>query len=383
MAIIALPAAAVLEAVAACQAAGIPALTVYSSGVTEASPAGQALEAELRRRARERGTLLCGPNSQGVANFYDRVAANFTSSPSDLEVPVGPLGFVSQSGLFGGIALAECVRRGPGLGYLVSTGNEAGVEFSDVLGHLARDPRVTVIGGYLEGPRDGERFREAIRLAHEHRTSVVLLKVGHTETAARAAASHTRALAGSYRVYQEVFRQWGVVEVDDVEELFDTLALFALEQRPCVAGRIAVLTNSGGMGVFCADKAQELGLRMATLAPETRAAIATHLPEFGSPDNPVDITLQAFSETAPVGSHLRHLAADPGVDALLVVFGVQRLNVPALVEEIRQTRQQSGKPLVVAWMAGAPEGPRLLAAAGVPIFLDPLRALKALRALAR
>jgi len=228
MAVIALPAPAVPGAVRACQEAGIKAMTVFTAGFSEMGDEGRALEAELKRDALAAGSILCGPNCQGVANFHARMVANFTSAVADDVITGGGIGFASQSGLFGGIVTDECRRRGIGIGYLVSTGNEAVVDVADVIAHLTKDPRNTVISGYIEGVRNGDKFRDAARLAHRADRPVVVLKVGRTAEAAAAAASHTASMAGSYDVYRAAFKQWGILEVDDIEELVDTTEFFGI-----------------------------------------------------------------------------------------------------------------------------------------------------------
>ncbi|MDP6352959.1 MAG: acetate--CoA ligase family protein [Alphaproteobacteria bacterium] len=383
MAVIAIPAKGVIQAVRDCQAAGIPAMTIYTSGFGETGPEGRAVEAELKAVAAEGGSLICGPNCQGVANLHDRMVANFSSTLGRDDIATGPVAFVSQSGLFTGIVAGECHRRGLGLGYLISSGNEAVVDFADLLAYTAADPRTRVVAGYLEGVRDGPRLRAAARVAREHGKPIVVLKVGRSAESAAAAASHTGSLAGSYEVYRAAFRQWGVIEVEDVTELFDLIELFALDTPPSAGDRIGIVTNSGGIGVFCADQVVSQGMTMATFDEGTVARIAERIPAFGSPRNPVDFTLQALDDPKSVGWHLRQVVTDPGVDAVLMFFGVQMLNVEALVGEIVAANTLNDKPIVVGWMLGDPDGPRRLRDAGIACYDDPSRALKAIRALVR
>jgi acetyltransferase len=263
----------------------------------------------------------------------------------------------------------------------VSSGNEAVVDFADVLAFMAADPRIRVVAGYLEGVRDGRKLRDAAAVARAHGKPVVLLKVGRVAESAAAAASHTGALTGAYSVYRAALSQWGILEVDSIGELFDLIETFALGTPPAPGACIGIVTNSGGIGVFCADKVREHGLGMAALSAQTTAAIAARLPEFGSADNPVDFTLQAFTDPASVGSHIRQVMSDEGVDLGLAFFGVQMLNVEALVDEIAAANALNRKPLLVGWLLGDPVGPRRLRAAGVPCFDDPLAAIKAARGL--
>lgn len=381
MAVVAVPAARVLDVLRECQSAGIPSLTVYTSGFSEMGAEGRKLEKELKTVALEKGTLICGPNCQGVANLNDRMVANFSSTLLRDNISAGSIGFVGQSGLFTGIVAAECHRRGLGLGYLNSTGNESVVDFCDMIAHMSADPRIKVVAGYMEGIRDGAKLKTALRVARKHNTPVVLLKVGRNEQSAKAAASHTGSLAGSYEIYQAAFRQWGVVEANDISELFDLIELFS--SSPCLSKgeRVGILTNSGGVGVFCADQLGSLGLRLASLEDTTKAGIASKLPAFGSAENPVDFTLQALTDARAIGSHLSYMVRDENVDAVFLFLGVQMLNLRELVREVVCANKINEKPIVVSWMLGDASVPPEFWKAGIPCFGDPLRGLKALKAL--
>ena len=381
MAVVAVPADRVLDVLRECQEAGIPSLTVYTSGFSEMGTEGQRLEEELTALAQREGTLICGPNCQGVANLNDHMVANFSSTLLRHDIGAGSIGFVGQSGLFTGIVAAECHKRGLGLGYLNSTGNECVVDFSDMIAHMARDPRINVIGGYMEGIRDGIMLRNALQVAQEHNTPVVVLKVGRTEESAKAAASHTGSLAGSHETYRAAFRQWGVIEANDISELFDLMELFSSCEATGRGNRIGILSNSGGVGVFCADQLGPLGLQLAQLERKTREGIASNLPVFGSAENPVDFTLQALTDAQAIGSHLSLMVRDRNVDAVFMFLGVQMLNLEELVDEIIKANKINPKPIVVGWMLGDKSVPPKFWREGIPCFDDPVRGLKALKAL--
>ncbi len=381
MAVLAIPAAATLEALRDCQAAGVPALTIYTSGFRETGAEGKAMEEELRATAETHGTLICGPNCQGVANLLDRMQANFSSALSDPGILGGPVGFVSQSGLFTGILAAAFQARGIGIGYLVSTGNEAVVDFSDVLAFMAQDPRIRVVAGYLEGVRDGQKLKAAIRTAREHGKPVVLLKVGRTHEGASAAASHTGALAGAYDVYRAALAQWGAVEVDTIDELFDAVEGFAVSRGTATGDRIGIMSNSGGLGVFGADQVRAHGMRMAELGDTTVEAIRARSLPFASSTNPVDFALQGLSDPDAVGSHLGHIAADADVDVTLAFFGVQKLHVDNIIDRIDAANRLNDKPLLVAWMLGDPAAPAAFRERQIPCFADPASSVRAARAL--
>lgn len=383
LAIIVIPAEAAVHAAQACQQVGIPAALIYTSGFGELGSKGRALEAELRRLASDCGMIICGPNCQGVASFRDNMVANWASALMDKHVPAGPLGIVTQSGMVGGLMIEECLRRGIGLGYVASTGNEVGVQFADVVGHLARDPHIRVIGGYLEAIRDGARFAAAARLAREAGKPLVVLKVGRTPESARAAASHTGSIAGDYEMVRAAFEQWGVLEVDDLDELFDIFKAFALTPRRGRGDRLGMLTNSGGIGVFSADKARLLGMELPQFTASTRKTLVAGLPAFGSAGNPVDVATQSLADPEAVSRHMRTVLNDDNVDAAFFFFGTLKVHVEATVRGLIAAHDQSTKPVVVGWLGGDPLGPRMLDEAGIPTYSSPTTCLKVLHAMIR
>jgi acyl-CoA synthetase (NDP forming) len=382
MAIIALPAEAAIEAVRECAEAGVPALTVYSSSFRETGAEGEAREARLKRALGASAAVLCGPNCQGIANFHDRMVAYFTSGLGREDVPLGGLGFVTQSGLFGGLLAETCVKRGIGLGYMLSTGNEADLDFAEAIAHLAGEPRTSVIAGYLEGVGDLARLEAALERARARAVPVVILKVGRSTEARAAARAHTGADTGSADDYAALFRRTGVIEVAALETLYDVIEALSLGFRPRHRGRVGIVTNSGGIGALCADQARGLGLEVPRLTPETEAALRARLPDFASPRNPVDMTLQPFSDPASLGAHVRALAADPAVDVVLVFVGLNWQTGEEMGAMLATLAPALAKPLLVVWAGGDPRGAAALKAARVPVFDDGRRALEAIRALA-
>jgi acyl-CoA synthetase (NDP forming) len=381
MAVVAVPANRVTDVVRQAQAAGVPALTVYSSGFSETGSEGMGLEVELRETISKGGTLLCGPNSQGVANFLDRMVVYFSSELGWKAQDPGGIGFVSQSGVFGGVMATECRRRAMGLGYLISTGNEAGIDFAEAIAHLARDDRISVIAGYLEGARNADALRDAVALARNADKPVIILKAGRAPEGARAASAHTGALAGAQEAYDAAFREWGVTAVSDVEALYDTIEAFVRVRVRPTGRRIGILTNSGGIGVLAADAARDSGLEIAQLSPETDARIKADLPAFASARNPVDVTLQQIADPESVERHIRSIAADPGVDVVLACFGVVRRHVDTTVAGMARAAADIEQPLVTGWLSGDRSGPVQLRAAGLTAFSSPRPALQSIRAL--
>lgn len=379
LAIVALPAAAVPDAVAQCAAKGVGAAVVFSSGFGEMGEEGRRLEVEVAEAARRGGLRLCGPNTLGFMNTLDRVMATF-SQAGEGEAPGGPVAFVTQSGAFGTAIFALARQRGLPFGYFVNSGNEADLEFADLLDYVVADPRVRVAAGYIEGLKDGRKLLAVSERALELGKPIVVAKVGRSSAGARAALSHTGSLAGSDRVYSGVFRQKGIVRAAHDEELLDLVSAFL--HCPLPRGRgLGIVTQSGGAGVLMADRAEEIGLSVPELAEETKERLRNVIPAFGSAKNPVDITAQFIADPGLLRSSLEIVLQDPRVDAAIFYLGLMERFADQVVANLREVHAGAEKPLLVAW-AGAPEaGLRGLRECGICALPSATRAVNAVRGL--
>ena len=322
LAIIAVPARFTMEALYQCAAKGVKGIIIFTSGFAEVGPAGAAIQREITKSARETGMRICGPNCMGIFSSRNRLMANFAviELPEKVLVP-DFLGFISQSGGFGA-AIYEVIReKGFGFSHFVSTGNEADLEFSHYLGYMAEDPHTRVIGGYLEGIKDGGKFMAAADLALDRGKPMLLIKAGRYEVAAKAAASHTGALVGSEKVYSAIFKQKGIIRVESLEEFNLMLSIIAGDRIPR-GNRVAILATSGGSGVMLADKCAHHGLEVVRLQEETRADLAAMLPDFASTANPVDITSAIMTSPGLLEKCAERVIADPGVDMMIVAYWV-------------------------------------------------------------
>ena len=381
MAIVAVPAKAVCSVVETAQNFGVGAFTVYSSGFAESGPEGVEMERHLRELVCAHGSVLCGPNSQGVANFLDRSVAYFSSELGQDDIAPGAIGFAGHSGIFGGIMANECIRRSIGLGYLVSTGNEAGIDFADAAAYMAQDERIGVIVGYIEGVRNAAKLRVAAEIARKNNTPIVILKGGRNQESAAAAASHTGALAGAYDCHRAAFRQWGIVEAEDSDELFDLAEGFSLTKKRPLGRGIGVLTNSGGIGVLCADQLNASGLDVPALNSTTEAELVADMLPFVGPRNPVDVALQALADPDCIRRHIKRIAADPNIDAVLCFLGAIRRDIDGVADAITAAAHETGKPLLAGWLGGEGQAPRILRTAGIPVYPAPARAARVLAAM--
>ncbi len=312
LAVVCVPGAAVLKAAEDALAAGVPALCVISAGFAETGAEGAERQEQLLELTRAHGARLLGPNCLGIAVSESRLNATF--GPRAL--PPGNVGFSSQSGALGLALLERAADRGLGLSSFVSIGNKADVSSNDLLEYWEEDPQTEVVVLYLESFGNPQKFaRVAQRVARTK--PIVAMKAGRTSAGARAASSHTAALAGSDAAVDALFRQAGVLRVETLEELLDVTSLLA--GQPLPRGRnVAVLTNAGGLGILCADACESAQLELARLSEATRNELARVLPGEASVANPVDMLGSATGATYEAA--LPVVLADPGVDAVIVLF---------------------------------------------------------------
>jgi acetyl coenzyme A synthetase (ADP forming)-like protein len=312
LAVICLPGPLVLEAAEAALASGVKALCVISSGFAEVGAEGRERQDRLLELVRAHGGRLVGPNCLGIA--VPRLGLNATFGPRPL--PPGPIAFSSQSGALGLALLEKASERHLGFSAFVSIGNKADVSSNDLLEWWEDDDETELVLLYLESFGNPHKFaRLARRVAR--RKPVLALKAGSTEAGARAASSHTAALASSDTAVDALFRQAGVIRARTLEELVDAAAL--LSSQPLPRGRrVGVLTNAGGLGILCADACAAADLELPEPSEETRAALQPLLPSDASLRNPVDLLGSATAATYE--AVIPPLLVDKRLDALIVLF---------------------------------------------------------------
>jgi acyl-CoA synthetase (NDP forming) len=349
---------------------------VMSSGFSEAGEAGQRLEEETIAAARRCGVRFLGPNAFGFANPFARTVVTF-SSYADHRIEGGPLAIVSQSGAFATGVAALARARGLGVGYFMSTGNEADLSLPEAMSAVLEDERIRAVGGYIEGLRDGPALLAVAERALELGKPLVLAKVGRSAEGARAAASHTAALAVSDAVFDGVARQHGILRARNEELLLDTLQ--ALTCCGAIDGtRIGIITGSGGAGVMMTDRASELGLQVPPLAPNTRERLADAAPGFASVANPVDASAQIFRDSRMLRDVVLSVLADPAVDVGVVWTQMMEDRMDSLVATFAEIKAANPKPFVVAWLAAPPGAIAGLQAHGIAAFRSGEAAIDAL-----
>lgn len=379
LAVIVLPASEVLMSIHELGEKRVPFAVIFSSGFSELGDEGRRHEQDVVAAARSAGVRLCGPNCLGLINAFDKVAATF-SQYADGDTPEGPVGFVTQSGAFGTAIAALARRRNLGLGYFVNTGNEADLNFPEIMQEVIRDPRVRIGAGYIEGIKSGHDF---IALAEQALTigkPLVVTKVGRLGAGARAAASHTGSLAGNDVVFDGVARQYGIIRARNEEHMLDIVEVLSCCKLPEGNG-IGLLTQSGGAGVLMADRAQEIGLSVPLLQPQTQKALQAVIPGFGAVGNPVDVTGQFVADPNLLLESVKLTLDDPQVDIGIIWFQLMDAHVEKLVKVLTEIRDQVSKPFVVCWVAAPEHGVRALRERGIAVLRGAEPAVDAVAAL--
>ncbi|HBV97004.1 MAG: hypothetical protein JL50_12255 [Peptococcaceae bacterium BICA1-7] len=384
LAIIAIAADHVFSALEQCAAKGVKAAIVFSSGFAEVGPEGVSQQKRLTELAARTGMRILGPNCLGLINANNNVMASFAFIV-DLP-PVDPkvLGFVSQSGAFGSVIYAAALAEGVGFNYFISVGNEADLEFADFIEYMVHDPQTMLIGGYLEGSRDGDKLRKVAEEALDNKKPLLIMKVGRTSAGSKAAASHTGSLAGSDRVYSAFFKQVGILRIGNYTDLIAFTPLFQSGRLP--RGRnTAIIATSGGAGVTITDYCESLGLNVIPLREETRKKIDSVLPSFASSRNPIDLTAAVMTEPEIMAVTLRAVCEDPDVDIVIASLNFTIPDDHPVVGEIIEIYRNTDKFILIApfKFPGAPVEPAVLEfrKASLPVNYNTMDAINALEQL--
>ena len=356
----------VLDVLKESQIKGAKSAIVISAGFSErGDDTRHDLQAELGSFAIESGIRICGPNCLGLANVRDNIWATASSRGSD--GLTGPIGLVCQSGpsAFGPF-LTRAVEEGIGLSHIISTGNEADLDFCDFARYLLDDDGVRVIAGFIEGFKDGRKFTELAKLAAERGKPIVLIKIGRSDLGSRAAKSHTAALTGEDAVYDEIFAQYGVTRVQDYDELLEVSQILAQLPKPQKRG-ISVVSHSGGISSLTADMCGQAGLDLPPLTQNAEDGINNILKGFGWAANPSDVTGFANSDSFP--DIMGHMINEPEVGNLVVASA----GGDAQAEQVIAQRDSSDKGVAFLWTGtrGATDCLGKLKAANIPVFYVP------------
>jgi acetyl coenzyme A synthetase (ADP forming)-like protein len=386
LAVIIVPAIAVANVLEDCGRKGVRAAIVISAGFKEIGEEGAQRERELQQIAQRYGIALLGPNCLGIINTDPAVSLNATFAPG---MPrQGNIAFISQSGALGVAALEYAQRQKIGLSKFISIGNKADLHENHLLDYLKDDPLSDVILLYVEDLEDPQGFhRLATEITSERpkKIPILAIKSGRTLEGAKAATSHTGALAGSDEVYDSIFMQSGVLRVETIEELFDYAIAFAQQPLP-QSNRIAIVTNAGGAGILATDAAVRHGVQLAEFTEETVRKLRELLPPTVNVANPVDMTGEPNEQRYE--TVVRTVLEDPNVAGVVVIAAPHILmSLENIARHIVRAVQEihTEKPVLACLMAVTDARPaiEILEEANIPHYSFPERAARALAAMAR
>lgn len=368
--IIVIPARGVPGVIKECAEHGVKGLVVITAGFREIGEEGLKLEEEIIKLVKSANIRMVGPNCLGVINTFNRMNATFAS---DLP-PSGKVGFFSQSGALGVALIDWAIENNFGFGKFVSLGNKADLNETDFLEYFGEDPEIDIILGYIEDIKDGKRFLEIAQKVSKVKP-VIIIKAGVTEAGARAASSHTGALAGFDRAFSEAFKKAGIIRVNTLQELFEVAEMFKLKKIP-KGENLLVITNAGGPGIIAADTADKLGIKLNPMTQESISAIIDKLPSNASLYNPIDIIGDATSERYKIV--MEQAIKDPVVDGICVILTPQAVtDVENIAKEIVHINKISEKPIFACFIGGkkVKEAIKFLKNQEVPCYSDPSTAI--------
>ncbi len=372
------------EMLRACGEKGVRFAIVFSSGYSEVGGRGIEMQRELAAVAAEFGMGIIGPNCQGMLNAAGNVYAGF-GSVFFTAYDAGVVSMVSQSGGFG-FSVMNLASKDGGVHFrqMVTTGNEIGVSTLDFIEHFIDDPGTEVIAVYIEGLKDAHRLLEVGRRALAQRKPILAWKVGNSAQGARAAASHTANLGGAMALYQAAFRQSGIIQVEDIQDVVDYSRAFRCGKLP-QGNRVAIITVSGGAGILMTDECVARGMQLPQLSAETTEKLRAIVPAFGSVQNPVDVTAAIFNDLSLIRRTLQAVLDDPNVDAIAMInASLQGELADNIAIEITAIAAQTDKPIFLAWSARdelARAAYARLDALKIPHYKSPVRCGRALAAL--
>jgi acetyltransferase len=366
LAVIATPAPTVPGIITECVDAGVKGAIILSAGFKETGTAGMELERQVLEVARRGKMRLIGPNCLGIMNPITGLNATFANGMAR----PGKVGFISQSGALCTAILDWSLQDNVGFSAFISIGSMLDVDWGDLISYLGNDPRTESIVIYMESIGNARSFLSAAREVALTKP-IIVIKAGRTEAAAKAAASHTGALAGSDAVLDAAFRRCGVLRVDTISELFDMAQVLAKQPRP-TGPRLTIITNAGGPGVLATDTLIGTRGELAELSSEAIASLDSILPAHWSHGNPIDILGDA--DPNRYAQSLEIAAKDPNSNGLLVILTPQAMTDPTqTAEQLKPYAKIAGKPILASWMGGVDvtAGEAILNQAGIPTYRYP------------
>lgn len=376
LAVIVIPAVFVPSVVRDCVKKKIKSAVIISAGFKEAGSAGIVLEQEIKSIADNEDIRILGPNCLGVMNTSNSLNATFAAGM----LPKGRLSFFSQSGALGIAILDWAIGNKVGFSKFISLGNKADLNETDFIEYFINDPETDVILGYIEDVVNGKRFLDIARKATKIKP-VILVKSGGTQAGARAASSHTGALAGSENAFNAAFKQTGIVRADGIEDLFEAAMSFNSNKLP-TGNNLLIITNAGGPGIIAADTAEKLGISLPQLSKDTINILSSLLPKNASLYNPVDIIGDATADR--YAAVIENAVNDPNINGILIILTPQAvINVEDTAKIVVNASKRSDMPFITSFMGWerVRSSVEYLKSSSIPNFSYPEPAVKAFKRL--
>ncbi len=377
MAVVVVPAAVVPSVTEECGKKGVKSLIIISAGFKEVGQDGAALEHQVSSLAQKYSMRMVGPNCLGTINTDPEVRLN-ASFASQMPVE-GSIAFASQSGALGEAVIDYAAGEGIGFSKFISVGNKADVNENDILEYLRADPKTKVILLYVEDIVDGRKFVDTVTRVTEEKP-IIAVKAGVSPEGAKAASSHTGALAGSDEAYNAILKQSGVLRVESIIDLFDYARAFA-KQPPPRGNRVAIITNGGGPGIMATDASVRYGLQISQFSEATKAKLRAGLPKEASVNNPVDLIGDAQADRYELALHALD---DESVDCGLVLLTPQAMvDLRKVAETIATVGPKSGKTILTSILGLTDITPavEVLESNNIPHYTFPESAVRALAAM--
>jgi acetate---CoA ligase (ADP-forming) len=377
VAVVVVPAAVVPGVIEDCGKKGVKGLIVISAGFKEVGQDGAALEHQVTALAQKYSMRMVGPNCLGAINTDPEIRLN-ASFASQMPVE-GSIAFASQSGALGEAVIDYAAGEGIGFSKFISVGNKADVNENDILEYLRTDPKTKVILLYIEDIVDGRKFVDTVSRVTEHKP-IIAVKAGVSPEGAKAASSHTGALAGSDEAYNAILRQSGVIRVESIIDLFDYARAFAKQPLP-KGNRVAIITNGGGPGIMATDASVRYGLRISQFSEATKTQLRAGLPKEASVNNPIDLIGDAQADR--YGLAFQALQ-DESVDCGLILLTPQAMvDLKKVAETIATVGPKSGKTILTSILGLTDITPavEVLESSNIPHYIFPESAVRALAAM--
>ncbi|WML30145.1 acetate--CoA ligase family protein [Neobacillus sp. OS1-32] len=358
-----------------CVAKGVKAAIIYSSGFAETGEEGKKLQEQILAIAKKGNILVLGPNSIGIASPNNNIYTAFGAAlETKVKVP-GNIGFVSQSGAMGSALLSRAWEQGAGFSRWISVANEADLTTSDFMEVLIEDELTKVITVFMEGIKNPKAFSLASARALKAKKPVLVYKTGRSSIGKRAVQSHTGSIAGDDAVYSFVFKKFGVLRINRIDEIIDVSRAFTVQPLP-KGKRIGVITASGGACSIIADLCSEKGLEIPELV-DTSEEIKKYIPPFGSAQNPVDVTAEVIAVPEMFKKVVENVMKDPNIDGIIVMLTTNAdPGAFIIAQSLIEIFKENDKPLVIGRLGAdniAPQAMELYNKEKLPVYPTPER----------